>query len=162
VLKDKTPNVGDLLVWKWNRWPDTSAGTFGNPTSSETYTLCLFDTLDGTPGLVYRNDIPPGGMCGPIPCWRAIGLPATPVGFKYLDTPGNSDGMTKLKLKSLEGKPAKIEVRGKGENLPEPSFPLTMPVAVQLQTSAGECWGSIFAPSGLLKNDTAIFKARSQ
>jgi hypothetical protein len=37
-----------------------------------------------------------------------------------------------------------------------------MPVAVQLQTSAGECWGSVFAPSGMLKNDATIFKARSE
>jgi hypothetical protein len=164
VLKDKTPDTGDLLVWKWNKWPDTPAGTFGNPATTDTYTICVFHDLDGSdPQLVYRTDIPAGGTCAEgLPCWRALGAPGAPVGFKYLDKPGASDGMVKAKLKSVEDKPAKIGLRGRGENLPDPALPLTMPVAVQLQTSAGECWGSVFAPSGLLKNDPAIFKARSE
>jgi hypothetical protein len=35
-----------------------------------------------------------------------------------------------------------------GDALPLPPFPLTPPVAVQLRTDAGECWGATYsAPS---------------
>jgi hypothetical protein len=159
LLRNKTTDPGDLLVWKWKKWPDTQTGTFGDPRTTETYTLCVFDGVDG-PGAahVYRSDIPAGGTCGTKPCWRPIGSPSAPIGFKYLDKAGTADGMVKIKLKSLGG-PAKILLRGKGEQLPDLTTPLTMPVAVQLQTSTGECWGSIF--SAELRNDGTNFKARS-
>ena len=116
-----------------------------------------------TPEIVNRTDVPPGGTCGTIPCWRAVGAPSLPVGYKYLDKPGTSDGITKIKLKSVNTKPARIGIRGKGANIPEPlPFPLTTPVEVQLQTSQGECWGSVFPSEGVLKNEQTIFKARSQ
>jgi hypothetical protein len=162
VIKNKPEDVNDLLVWKWNRWPDTPAGSFGDPMTTESYTVCVFHDLDGAPGLVYRTDVGPGGTCGTASCWRAVGPPAEPVGYKYVDKPGTSDGMVKISLKSAEGRPARIGLRGKGANLPEAELPLTMPVAVQLQTTAGECWSSEFAASGLLKNESTIFKARSQ
>jgi hypothetical protein len=162
LLRNKSTDPGDKLVWKWKKWPDTLTGTFGDPLTTDTYTLCVFDGLD-TPAAanVYRSDIPAGGTCGTKPCWRPIGSPTAPIGFKYLDKAATADGMVKLKLKSLGG-PAKILLSGKGEHLPDPTTPLTLPVAVQMQTSAGECWGSTFAPSGLLKNDAIDFKARSE
>jgi hypothetical protein len=163
VLKDKDPNTGDLLVWKWNKWPDISAGSFGDPTTTDDYAVCIFDGVGGaTPGLVYRADVPAGGMCDALPCWRAVGADDIPVGFKYVDKVGRADGMLKISLKAIEDKPGRIGLRGKGESLPDPSLPLQMPVVVQLQTGGGECWGSSFAASGMLKNEPTVFKARSE
>ena len=62
----------------------------------------------------------------------------------------------------MDDKPGRIGLRAKGENVPDPDLPLTTPVVVQLQTSGGECWGSLFAASGMLKNEETIFKARSE
>jgi len=164
VLKDKEPNSGDLLVWKWNRWPDTSAGSFGDPTATDSYAVCVFQDLDSPAAkLVYRVDVPPGGMCEAVPCWRAVKASAEqPVGFKYVDKKGTSNGVLKLSLRAVDEKPGRIGLRAKGENLPDPTLPLTTPIGVQLQTSSGECWGSIFATSGTLKNEPTIYKARSE
>lgn len=163
VLKDKSPDTGDLLVWKWNKWPEVSAGSFGDPSLSEAYSLCIFhDVEQSSPRLVYRADVPAGGRCDENPCWRAVGPEDVPVGFKYVDKAGRSDGMVKISLKAVDGKPGRIGLRGKGVNLPDPSLPLAMPVQVQVQTSSGECWGSTFAASGMLKNEATIFKARSE
>jgi len=160
LLRDKSPDAGDLLVWKWKKWPDTQTGTFGDPATTDAYTLCLFDDLDAAmPALLYRGDIPAGGMCGTRPCWRVIGSSTNPVGFKYLDKARTADGIVKVKLKSLGGKPARILLGGKGEQL-DAALPLVMPVAVQLQTSTGECWGSMFETP--LKNVPPDFKARSE
>jgi len=163
LIRDKAANPGDLWVWKWKKWPDTVTGTFGDPRSTTAYTVCVFEDVDGAvPSLAYQSDVPPGGTCGTGPCWRGIGPSSAPIGFKYQDKPGTNDGIIKIKLKAQDGNPGKILLRGHGDNLPDTTLPFVMPVAVQLQTSTGECWGSIFPAEEVLKNTETLFRARSE
>ena len=41
LIKDKSPDKGDLLVWKWIKGEATTLPDFGDPTLTDSYTLWL-------------------------------------------------------------------------------------------------------------------------
>jgi hypothetical protein len=89
--------------------------------------------------------VPPGGMCGPKPCWKVSGS-----GALYKNTTLSTNGLSEIKLKGdpIPGK-ALLQVKGKGPNLPVPTMPFSQDpsVIMQLVSDAGVCWETTFAPS---------------
>jgi len=137
IVKDKTPNDGDLVVWKWSKGPVTPVAAFGDPvTTTNDLILCVYEDTLGTPTLAFRGRLLAGGACDGKPCWKALNT----IGYKYKDKDRSPDGLltTLLKSGSIAGQ-ALIKVKGKGSRLDIPVLPLTTPVVVQLQRT-GACW----------------------
>src|SRR5262249_45118011 len=155
VMKDKTPDKGDQVVWKWTKGADTSLAEFGDPLNTDDYALCVYGA---GPVVLFSARIPNGGTCHGVACWKAAGT----TGFSYKDKDGTPDGAQGLSLKAGTGGAAKVSFKGKGDNLVMPtlgSFP--QPVRVQLRRSGGStCWESVFS-NPPLSNTTLQFKAKS-
>jgi hypothetical protein len=136
VIKDKTPDDKDVVLWKWIKGAVTTKAEFGNPLVDETFELCIYD---GTPALVSSATAPAGGLCNaakPKPCWAEDAN-----GFKYNDKDLTPDGIQKLALKQgLEPGKAKIVLKAKGMHIDVPPIPIAQPLTVQLETSSGHCW----------------------
>jgi 6-phosphogluconolactonase (cycloisomerase 2 family) len=158
ILKDKTPDTKDLLVWKWVKGAETSFADFGDPSGTDSYTLCLYDASGPASVLRLATAVPAGETCGGQPCWAVLGSN----GYRYKDVEHTPDGILKALLKSGEAGKAKIVLKGKGENIPAlPLLPLALPVRVQLQSTAGACWESGFDAAGQIKNDPTQFKGKA-
>ncbi len=151
IVKDKSPDSKDKLIWKWIKGDATTRMDFEDPSSTAKYALCVYEngSLIASPG------VPPG-----MPAWSLIGSK----GFKYKDKLGTEDGIQKIILKSGTAGKAKALVKGKGDNLPTITPPLTLPVDVQLVNSDnGKCWGSTFdtrrhqeEPGGAVQGQGAV------
>ena len=155
-MKDNAVNTGDQMKWAWNRGAQTLIGDFQNPPySSAIYRLCLYDA-SGRPQPLLEADIPPGGTCGPKPCWKPTALR----GFVYKNKPGLPDGVISLKLNAgVDGK-AKIQAIARGANLQTPALPLTLPVTAQLVIVNGistECWQTTFTAATV--DQPSLFRA---
>jgi hypothetical protein len=157
-LKKNIDNTKDKAAWKWLKGDATPIAAFGDPVNATTYALCVYDRTAGVPGLVLDLVAPPGGTCGPKPCWKSSAS-----GFSYGDKSLANDGVFKILLKQGAAGKAKILVLGKGSNLgmPAPVGPGLLAqdtrVTAQLVNSAGSCWGTEFtAPA--LKNAATGFK----
>jgi cysteine-rich repeat protein len=146
VYKDNTNNAKDKLVYKWIKGAATTTAEFGLPTGTTAYTLCLYA---GTTALGDAT-IPSGSN------W----LPISTKGFKYKDLSGTPEGITKAKLKSGAANKAKVQVKGKGGNLPDlPAMPFGNQVTAQLIGNNDICFESVFnAP--YKKNADGKFKAK--
>jgi hypothetical protein len=147
-ISNKTPDSKDRLQWKYGKGADNPIAYFGTPLTTTDYVLCVYD--NGS--LVARTRIPAGRICRGKPCWSA-----KPTGFKYKDKDATPDGVQQATLKAGFGGKAKIQVKGGGTNLPDPTLPLTMPVRVQLKNSDGKCWEATYT-SPALKNVSTLFK----
>jgi hypothetical protein len=141
--------TGPLLRWKWRKG-DAIVADFGDPTGTDTYTLCVYDASNGggpTTRLVLT--IPPG------PAWHP-----KPTGFVYRDKLGTAAGVTGIILEgALPGK-AKIAVKASGSNLSLPALPPVPPVKIQLR-SHGLCWGADYDAAGVKKATDTRFVAKS-
>jgi hypothetical protein len=158
AMKDKDPDKGDALVWKWVRGDATSEAEIGDPLATDSYFACLYD---GGGTRVSESLVEPGGTCGVKPCWKALGSPPGSKGHKYVNKAGNEDGVKKLILKPGEQGKAKAIVKAGGEPLDMPSLPLALPVTAQLVSTTGTCWSAAFEPAGVLKNTDAVFAAKA-
>lgn len=161
ALKEKSPDKGDSLVWKWVKGDAVSTGDLGDPLATDAYTFCLYD---GGGSLVSEGTIEPGGLCGtatPKPCWKALGTPAGAKGYKYVDKEANADGAQKLILKPGDAGQSKAIVKAKGEALDAPALPLVLPATVQLQATNGTCWSAEFTTAGVLTNTSSVFAGKA-
>ena len=139
------------MQWKWFKGAATSVGDFGTPHTTTSYALCLYD---GTSELIGSVTAPAGGTCRGKPCWRA-----TAKGWRYDDKDRTPDGVQRLDLESGIAGKAQVAVSAKGLNLTSPSLPIsTLPVTVQLRSSAGQCWQSTH--TSVLADTTTQFKAK--
>jgi hypothetical protein len=151
-IKDKTPDAGDQVQFKWNKGAATGVAEFGSPTTTDDYALCVFN-----PGLVMQLDAPAGGVCGTSQCWKTLSIK----GFAYKDAQRTPDGVDKVVLKAgLSGK-AKVQLNGKGDNLPVLPLPLTLPARVQLQSENGTCFEGSFSTVGQQINNATQFKGKA-
>src|SRR5262245_63855766 len=75
TLKDKTPDMGDQVVWKW-AGQITAKSDYGNPATTDDYAICLYDAGS----LVASATAGAGGTCGTKPCWAE-----KPTSFAYKD-----------------------------------------------------------------------------
>jgi hypothetical protein len=151
LIKHTTPDTGDQVSFKWSRGAATSVSDFGSPTTTDDYALCVFN-----PGLVMQLDAPAGGVCGTSQCWKTLSIK----GFAYKDSLRTPDGVDKVVLKAgLAGK-AKVQLKGKGSNLPALPLPLTLPATVQLQSENGQCWEGDFVTGNQQSNTSTLFKGK--
>jgi hypothetical protein len=150
--------ASEKLQFKWIKGATTAIADFGDPTTAQTYTFCVYDETAGAAALKLQALLPPGGDCAGKPCWKSTGK-----GFLYKDKNAAADGIQLLNLKSGADGKAKIILKGKGANLHLPALPLAQDHAViaQLKNNRGpgECWEARF--SGVpKKNDASQFKAK--
>jgi alpha-tubulin suppressor-like RCC1 family protein len=153
ALTDKSPDEKDQLQWKWSAGSATTKTDFGDPMNSDDYVLCLYD---GT-GLLATLTAPAGGTCPTKPCWAD-----KPKGYQYKDKSADPDGITQLQLSEGADGKAKIQVKGKGLNLPDLDLAmLASPITVQLQSArSGVCFGATYG-APFLKNDGVSFKDKA-
>ncbi len=151
LIKDRTPNTGDRLQWKWFKGAATATGDFGTPSTTTGYALCVYD---GDSQLIATLTAPAGGLCRGKPCWRT-----TAKGFRYDDKDRTPDGVQRLDLRSGPAGKAQVSLKAQGIHFVPPSLPIsTLPVTVQLRSSAGACWQSTHA--AVLIDSTSQFKAK--
>jgi hypothetical protein len=158
AMKDKSPDKGDSLVWKWVRGDATSQAEIGDPLGADSYFVCLYD---GGGTRVSASAVDPGGTCGVKPCWKGLGTPLGSKGYKYVNKETNDAGVAKLILKPGEQGKAKAIAKIKGDDLDMPSLPLALPATIQLVSTTGTCWSAAFEPAGVLKNTDTVFAAKS-
>jgi hypothetical protein len=154
LLKDKSADDKDLIVWKWLKGKATTKAEFGDPLTSEAYLLCIYD--DGS--LVSSTRVEAAGICAGNPCWAD-----KPTGFKFKDKELTPDGAQLLLLKEgYEDGDAGIVFKGKGVNLDMPNLlALGGPIDVNLhKASGGVCWGATYSGPPT-KNDGETFKDKA-
>jgi cysteine-rich repeat protein len=152
VMKDKTPDKGDQVVWKWTKGQDVALGELGSPDTTDEYELCVYGP---SATLLFSGRFPAGGLCSGVACWK----PITGKGFNYKDKVRTPDGMEKLQLKAGVGATAKVSAKGKGDLLDMPTLgSLGLPIVTQLR-GAGTCWEATYSTS--IVNTTEQFKAKS-
>ena len=136
--------------WNWAKGQATDPSSFGNPASSNSYRLCVYDSING----LSMNILAPAG-----PSWVPTGKGAK-AGFKYIQKDSTPEGIVKVVLKGapVDGA-AKIIVAGKGSLLSMPNLvSFGVPVTVQL-VSGSSCWGATY--SGPLAFTDQKFKAKN-
>lgn len=166
AIKGTGDAAKNKLTWKWSK-PATALTQidFGAPTAGTAYSVCLYDQSGGTPVFKLGATIAAGGTCAGKPCWKA----KSDQGWAYANKAGNADGIFKLSLKGgAAGKP-KIQLTGKGVDLPLPQpvstdryFDQDTEVIIQLhRNDLDRCWTSRFdAPAK--KNDGTQFKVTAR
>ncbi len=154
AISDKTPDDKDQFQWKWSAGAATQKADFRDPVGSHDYVLCLYD---GT-GLLATFTAPAAGTCGTKPCWAD-----KPKGYQYKDKAATPDGITQLQLSEGAHGKAKIQVKGKGLDLPDVDLStLTSPLTVQLEPAiGGVCFGATYSFPPVLKNDGVSFKDKA-
>jgi hypothetical protein len=151
LLKNKTPDSKDKLVWKFIKGAQTTQSDLADPRSSADYALCIY--AGTTNGLVAHINVPPSSSK-----WSILSTK----GYKFFDSTLADDGAQKILLKGGGAGKSKMLVKGRGVNLPDPlnSGSLPLPVTVQLfNYQTGVCFDSSF--NSALKNTTTFFKAKA-
>lgn len=145
----------DQLQFKW-AGAATTLAEYGNPTSTASYALCVYDSASNGPPLL-TSAAPAGGICAKgQPCWKAAST-----SYTYKDRRLLPDGLSLVKLRQglTDGK-ARIQIKGQSLDLRPPNLPLTLPVTVQVKnTDTGTCWEAAYSTAGA--NDGTQFKAKS-
>jgi len=151
LVKDKTPDSKDKLIWKWIKGLSTPTADFADPLGSARYALCVYAGPTSTK--IGDALVQPGAG------WSNISTK----GFKYLDKTASQTGIQKIIVKGSVSDKAKALVKGKGAALPDIAPPLALPVKVQLVNSgSGECWEGEYDTPDIKKNETGQFKAKAQ
>lgn len=149
----------------------TERSQFADPTSGESWALCVFDTLDGKPELRYRLDLDASDVNERA--WKRRETQNKLV-YKLRDPLGNAGGASKarmildrhnraiLKLAAGANVGCKPPCRDKFQS-PEPVnddqlFSMEPDTVVQWSSSAGACWSSRFLEAK--ENTAASFNAR--
>jgi glucose/arabinose dehydrogenase len=152
-LKVKRPGdpAKSKLVWKWQNGPALEQTDFGDPVDGATsYALCIYG---GTGAAVISGGMP--GLSG----WQ----PISTKGWKFKDTTGGSDGITKTLLKGGEAGKSKILLKAKGANLDLDALPLEEmdQLTVQLlRSDAPACWEAVFPAAAIDIDDATQLKAQ--
>jgi hypothetical protein len=154
TLKDRTPDSGDQIVWKWVKGPVTPKADYGDPLTSDEFALCIYDA-----GLLLTSaSAPAGGACSGKPCWTD-----KPTNLTYRNRVGSTSGTQSVKLKEglVDGK-ASIAVKAKGVKVVMPDLgAITGPVTVQLHRSGGgPCFGATYS-APFQKSDATQLKDKS-
>ncbi len=153
-VKDKSPDTGDRLTWKWIKGAATAKAEFGDPLHTTDYELCVYDGADR---LVSRACAARDHLCDGKPCWRELGN-----GFKYRkrDSAGGLENSLQLLLRAGADGKGQIIVKGKGAAFGMPDLPMSQPVTVQLVNGGGVCWETTHSAPAQ-RNDDQQFKDKS-
>jgi len=153
TLRNGTTADKDSLSWKWGKGSSTTFGELGDPLGDDHYAFCLYA---GTAAPLLEARAPAGGDCDGKPCWKQLGAPSTPKGYRYGDREWTPDGLKTVLLRSRAAPRAKALVKGRGANLGI-DLPLPLPVTAQLQ-STDTCFEVTYPTAQT--NDASTFKAR--
>jgi hypothetical protein len=150
TMRNKSPDTGDQIAWRWTKGPVTPKSDFGSPTTTDDYALCIYDG-----GAPITSAVAAGGeFCVNKPCWTE-----RPTGFGYANRLTSSTGARTLMLKQglVDGR-SSITFVGKGVKLSMPELDeVTGPVTVQLHRSGGgPCFGATFSPPFLRSDATQL------
>lgn len=155
-LKDKTPDKGDKLNWKWSRGLDTTVAEFEPASVADHYSVCVYD-FDG---IVFDALVPAGQECGKLGKTAECFTTKDPK-VLYKNTQRTPEGIKKMKLRAADGGKASFAVSGDRDRMgwiAAPVLPLALPVVAQLQSRDGLCWESTF--NGFYRNDTGLFGSK--
>jgi hypothetical protein len=153
-VKDRTPDNGDSITWKWLRGEEVTLAALGDPLATTGYRVCVWDAGSA---VLTDAEIRPGGTCGTKPCWTSLGSD----GFKYVDKAATHDGIQKLILRTGLTGEAKVIAKGKGPGLELGALPLSLPVTAQVLASNGECWSATFEAGGVALNTDVDFSGKA-
>jgi hypothetical protein len=157
MMQTSSDGRGAQLSWRWRKGAATTAAALGDP-GTTSYALCVFDespTLAQST-LVMFASAPAGEACSPRPhrrpCWKksARGV------LSYRDP--DRTPIAAIRLKPGADGHAEATVTGAGPRLRLPSLPTDLPLRVQLQSSAGQCWEATH--SDAVRNDAVRFRSR--
>lgn len=154
AIKDKTPDKGDLVQWKWSAGDTTTLADLADPTSASRVQLCIYD--GAAAALVAGAVVPAGGTCAGKPCWKA----SAGKGYAYKNKLGTPNGIQSVKLKAGEAGKAAIQVQAKGVHAALPPLPFAGPVRVQLSIGDGGCFEAEYLPAAFAKNEPGSFQAK--
>lgn len=150
-------NEKDQAQWDWKNGAATTAAEFGDPINdAPSYYWCVYDSQ----GLVFGARVRPGGTCNGNPCWKRL----SPDKLEYLNKPGNTYGVSQLRLAAGPAGKAAIRVKAKSKvgNFVAPhGMPLAGSVISQLLIAEGlesDCFETSFPVSS--KNDAKQFSAK--
>ena len=140
----------------WTKGQPTSQAEFGLPTGTTQYALCIYT---GTVSALVADYTVPGDAVK----WSPIGSN----GYKYKDSNGAADGITKITLKGSTQNTSKALVKGKGADLADVALESLDDdglIVVQLvNDSTSVCFESTFEPPDFITvDDPAQFKAKAQ
>jgi len=146
IIKNDADDTKDKLIWKWLKGQSTTEMEFGDPTTTRTYALCVYDSS----GRLLAAEVPPDATK-----WANL---------SYKDSSGAAAGIQKIILKPGASNDAKILVKGKGANLPDPTLgSLPTPITVQMVNSETSlCFEGTYNASDVIKNDATQLKAKSE
>lgn len=144
------------------RWKGAGTASFGEPTSSDSYAVCVYDTDGGIPRLAWNASLASGGSCGARECWRSSGT-----GFRYGDRAAVNGGITAVKLTHSASGRTSLSFKGGGANLTAPvaASPTALfaddpSVVAQIVRSGGkDCW-ELALPAPSRRSDAESFSAR--
>jgi hypothetical protein len=153
MLQNSAQDAKDKLLFKWLKGAQSDLSAFGDPLNTADYALCLY-TGPHRAALTHLS----------IPHHAAKWQPLSTRGYRYKDKGGSADGVTKLLLKSGAAGKSMAQVKGKGVNMPDPTFSnLPVPVTAQLVNSqTNACFEAVFESSDVRKNDSGHFLAATQ
>jgi hypothetical protein len=149
LIKNKSDNTKDKLIWKWIKGAATLQAHFADPTTTADYALCIY--AGTAQALAATVDVPPSAAK-----WSAVGVS----GYKYFDAAGTENGIQKIKLKGSTQNKSKALLKGRGALLPDPldNPPFDLPVTVQLlNASNGICFEATYSAA---KTSATQFKAK--
>lgn len=155
LIRNKTPDKGDQILWKWTKGAATTKAELGDPLGSDDYALCVYDGTNAIASVVANA----GGLCGTRPCWKE-----KRTGFGYTNRATSDSGAKVVNLKEgLAPGKASISFQGAGVKLQVPDLTtITGPVTVQLHRSGGApCFAATFSAPFLFK-DASQLKDRSE
>jgi len=148
----------DQLKWKWVRGEATTASDLGDPTTTDSYLICLYDHSAGTPRLVFEKDMPAGGDCSGSPCWSVTGD-----AMLYKDAKRSRSAVRTLRVRAGDDGHAKISLVASGIALGPPTLPLDMDSSVVMQLinrGTGACWQADYTSS--TQNEVDHFRAQTE
>jgi len=156
VRSDGTTDV-ERLRWRWARGEETTLDDIGDPTSDDGYAFCVYDESGPAPALLGATVVPPGGTCVDGPCWQ----PRGDKGMRFRDPDRRHGGIERIDVRAGGAGKARLVVRAQGTALGLPSPPVELPVRLQLQSTTGACWESVFSDSGARRNAAGFYRGRS-
>lgn len=151
LIKDKTDNDKDALLWKFIKGAPTSQAQFGDPSAATDYALCIY--TGAANNLFLEAAIPSGTE------WTPLGAK----GYGYSDASGAHAGIRRILLKGSDQSKTKVLVKASGGSIPDVTLgAVAAPIKVQLlNTSTAACWESDFGAGNILKNETELLKAKA-
>jgi hypothetical protein len=149
TIDNRSPDTRDRLAWTLHKGAATTMAELGNPTTTTSYAVCLYDGVSGVPQRRLMKVIPPGAR------WKAFNR-----GFRFRDSTTATGGIQGITLSEGTAGHSSVAVRGKGQPLTLPGLPLAKQpnVIIQLLNDT-TCWSSTHSTS--VTNNIARFKAKN-